>query len=77
MKGSDFIPIFISANVSKHTGIFGVVTSPQWDDETRNDSEKGTGSHLRHGSSYGGKRFFLLDTTSQKAKTWEVWQKSI
>lgn len=31
MKGSDFIPIFLSANVSKHIGIFGVVTSPLWD----------------------------------------------
>lgn len=57
---------------------FAVVTSPLWDGETRNDSEKGTGSHLRHGTFYGGERFFLLDTASQKAKTWEeFWQKSI
>lgn len=78
MKGSDFIPIFLSAIVSKHIGIFGVVSSPLWDGETKNDSEKGTRSHLRHGSSYGGEWFFLLDTASQKANTWEeLWQKSI
>lgn len=77
MKGSDFVPIFISTNVFKHTGIFGVVTSPQWDGETRNDSEKGTGSQLRHGSSYGGKRFFLLDLQARKLKPEKKYDRNL